>query len=455
MRVEGTQAVVIGLGRSGRAAARLLAERGARVRVLDRDPGAGGRTEARELEALGVRVECGPHGREALGAADLLVLSPGVPLDAGPAVEARERGVPVLGELELGARLAKGCLLGITGSNGKSTTTMLAANMLAASGRRVTAGGNLGRPLCDIVREDDAEQALHCLEISSFQCETLEEARLAVVAILNVSPDHLDRHADLEAYAEAKLSLLDRQDASGSAVLSATDRRVAAAAGRARGRLAWFGVGRLPGPGVGLAAGRIVSTLPECDGELFETSALWSPAPHDALNASAAAAVAILAGASRAGVASALGDFQGLPHRRRLVPTASGPRFYDDSKATNVAAAVASIAGAEPGVVVLLGGRHKGGDLSPLREALVDRSGSAVLLGEAADELASALAGAVPCERAATMQEAVGRAAELAEAQGTVLLAPACASFDMFSGFEERGEAFARAVRALAGEGAS
>ena len=455
MRVEGLSTAVIGLGRSGRAAARLLLERGARVRVLDRDEAAAARPENAELLVLGALLDCGPHGAGQLGDAELVVLSPGVPPTVPPVAEARERGLPVIGELELGARLARGRLLGLTGSNGKSTATTLAERMLSASGLRATAGGNLGRPLCDIVREDDGEDAVHCLEISSFQCETLEEARLAVVALLNVSPDHLDRYEDLEAYAEAKLSLLDRQDETGAAVLAAEDERIAAAAPRARGRVAWFGGGELPGPGVGLAAGRIVSTLAGAEGELIELGRLWSPARHDALNAAAASAVALLAGASLEGCAEALREFRGLPHRRRLVETGGALRFYDDSKATNVAAATASILGSGPNVVAILGGRHKGGDLSPLRDALLRRAGRAVLIGEAREEIAAVLGASVEHHPAGGLDEAVALAAELAGEDGEVLLAPACASFDMFSGFEARGEAFASAARRLAGEGSA
>lgn len=453
MRVEGLSTVVIGLGRSGRAAARLLLERGAAVRVLDSDAGAAARPENAELAALGARLDCGPHAPGRLGDAGLVVLSPGVPLSSEPVREARERGLSVIGELELGARLARGRLLGLTGSNGKSTATTLAAEILGASGRRATAGGNLGRPLCDIVREDDGEDAVHCLEISSFQCETLEEARLAVVALLNVSADHLDRYPDLEAYAEAKLSLLDRQDESGAAVLAAEDERIASAAPRARGSVAWFGGGELPGPGVGLAAGRLVSSLEGFEGELVELAELWSPARHDALNAAAASALALLGGASLEGCRRALRDFRGLPHRRRLVASAGDLRFYDDSKATNVAAAAASILGAREGVVAILGGRHKGGDLDPLREALLERSGRAVLIGEAREAIARTLGSAVAHESAASLEEAVALAVRAAAPAGEVLLAPACASFDMFAGFEARGEAFAAAARREAGEG--
>jgi UDP-N-acetylmuramoylalanine--D-glutamate ligase len=454
MRIEGRKVLVIGLGLSGRAAVRLLLQRGAEVRVLDSDESAARGATARELKALGAQLDCGPHSAGQLGDAELLVLSPGVPPTIPPVAAARAAGIPVLGELELGARLARGRLLGITGSNGKSTATTLATEMLDASGLRVTSGGNLGRPLCDILLTEDSDDSLHCLEISSFQCETLEEARLAVVAILNVSPDHLDRYADLEAYAEAKLSLLDRQDEHGAAVLAADDACVAAAAARARGRVAWFGAGELPGPGVGVSEGRLVSTLPGHEGELARTDSLWSAAPHDALNAAAASALALLTGGTAAGVSRALQAFSGLPHRCAIVETPGTVRFVNDSKATNVAAAAAAIEGSAPGTVAILGGRHKGGDLAPLREALIEVCGSAVLIGEASDEIAGVLGASVSHERCASLEQAVERAAELAGQKGTVLLAPACASFDMFSSFEERGEVFAAAARDWAGKGA-
>lgn len=447
MELRGQEALVVGLGRSGQAAARLLRARGALVRVVDRDEALAATAAVRALREEDVKVELGAHRTDQLGTSDFVVVSPGVPPDVAPVAEARRRGVPVLGELELGARLARGRLLAVTGSNGKSTTVTLAAAMLRAGGIDVREGGNLGRPACAIVLEGEGPETRLLLEVSSFQCETLDRARFSVVALLNVSPDHLDRHADLHAYAEAKLRLLSLLAPGGVAVLPKDDPILSAQARRAEGRVAWFGTAPLPGPGVALEDGRAVSSLPEAAGPLFEERDAWSRAPHDMQNALAAAAVALLGGADAPAVRDGLESFHGLPHRRQRIRTAAGPRAYDDSKATNVAAAVASIRACARGAAVILGGRHKGGDLAPLREALVEREAGAVLVGEARAELEAALSGAVETRSADDMETAVAVAFELTGEKGEILLAPACASFDMFTDFAARGEAFARAVR--------
>ena len=451
MDLHGRQALVVGLGSSGVAAARLLLARGARVRAVDADPDAASRPSVAELLALGAVVDCGPHRAGQTDGCDLVVLSPGVPPTVAPVAEARAAGLPVLGEIELGARLARGTLLGVTGSNGKSTTTTLVGRMLAAAGIPGRTGGNLGTPLCDIVLDGDSAEAVHPLELSSFQCETLDEARFAVAAILNVSINHLDRYSTHDDYVLAKLHLLDQQDASGVAVLSADDPRVARAAPRARGSVAWFGLSELPGPGVGVVHDVATSTIPGAAGPLFHRDCLWTAAPHHLANALAASAVALSAGAPREAIARGLAGFPGLPHRSELVETARGPRFINDSKATSVAAAVASIEGSGPGAVVILGGRHKGGDLSGLRDALVAAGDSAVLIGEAAAELRAILQPSVQVTLARDLGEAVEVAASLAGPGGTVLLAPACASFDMFRNYEDRGERFRAEVLARFG----
>jgi UDP-N-acetylmuramoylalanine--D-glutamate ligase len=442
MELRGARVAVVGAGKSGVAASRLLVRHGARVRLLDRDPSAAARPDVVAVEALGAQLACGPHAPGQVGDADALVLSPGVPPTVDPVVEARRRGIPVLGEMELGARLARGRLVGITGSNGKSTTTTLCARMLEAAGLRVLAGGNLGRPLCELLLEADGEEVVHCLEVSSFQCETLDVARFEVVALLNLSADHLDRYPDLETYAAAKLHLLDQQGSDGAAILGADDARLLAAAPRARGRLRWFGLGALPGPGVGLHDGVVASTIPGASGDLFATADVWTRAPHHLANAMAAAAVTLEMGCPPGAVRRGIVGFRGLPHRGEEMGGASGPRFVNDSKATNVDAAVRAIEGCGPGAVVILGGRHKGGDVEPLARALRAQGDTAVLIGEASGLLEAALAGVVPTLRATDMADAVARAAERAGPSGTVLLAPACASFDMFRSYEHRGDTF-------------
>lgn len=452
MELRDRRALVVGLGKSGIAAAELLLLRGATVRAADRDPLAVRRPAVQRLAERGAVLDCGPHREGQLADADLVVLSPGVPASVLPAREARAAGVPVIGELELGARTCSARLVGITGSNGKSTTTTLLARMLAASGVPAEEAGNIGRPLCDLVlRGDPGSGGVACVEVSSFQAETLSEARFAAAGVLNVAPDHLDRYDDVDQYAAAKLRLLDRVVPDGVAVLAADDARVSAAAGRVAGRVLWFGRGELPGDGARLGDEGVTLTAGDEPGRLFAASDCWSRAPHDLANAAAAALLALAMGATRDGVLAGLRGFTGLPHRREVVPTEAGPSFVNDSKATNVAAAVASIEASPPRTVVILGGRHKGGDLTPLAAALAAREAQAVLVGEASDDLERALAGSTPTTRAGDLGEAVAIAAARAGAEGTVLLAPACASFDMFASFEERGRRFRAEVLARHG----
>jgi UDP-N-acetylmuramoylalanine--D-glutamate ligase len=447
--VRGRRALVVGLARSGVAAARLLLRRGAAsVRAVDARPEAASGEAARELAGRGVRLDCGPHRAGQLGDADLVVVSPGVPPGVPPVAEARASGAEVVGEMELGARLAEGRLCGVTGSNGKSTTTTLCARMIAAKEPDVRAGGNLGTPLCEALLDGDSPATVHVLEVSSFQAETLERARFESAALLNVSPDHLDRYASYDDYRDAKLRLLDRVGPSGVVVLNADDAACRDASARVRAATWWFSLGALPGPGLTIENGRATSRIPGRDVELFRRDELWTSAPHHLANALAAAAVALAMGAGPEHVREGLRGFGGLPHRGEILRAPDGTRYVNDSKATNVDAAVHAIEGCDAGVAVILGGRHKGGSFAPLRDALVARSAQAVLIGEAAALFDEGLAGAVATRRASSLEEAVAIAAQLAGPGGTVLLAPACASFDMFRNYEHRGDAFKQAAAA-------
>lgn len=439
--LRGERVVVLGLGASGRAAATVLAERGAAVLVSEARPrevlG-----DLSELEALGVRVEAGGHEPSHLEGASLVVTSPGVP-ERAPILElARGRGLPVWSELELGARLVRVPYLGVTGTNGKTTTTEMVAACLRAAGLDARACGNIGHPFSLAARE--GAEAL-AVEASSFQLRFCETFAPRVSVLLNLAPDHLDWHGTFEAYAEAKARVFANQSGDDVHVGNRDDPEAAALSRRARCRVVWSTLGE-PGDGeVGFVGGELVARL---DAE----RRLGRPAGGPALRADAAAAAAacLAFGVPAEAVAEALARFRPLPHRGEVVAEAGGVRFVDDSKATNPHAALAALEGLS-GVALIAGGLAKGVDLSPLARA-APRLAGVVAIGEAAPELVAIFEGAVPVRKAGSMEEAVRAAYELAPPDGVVLLAPACASQDMFRDYVERGERFRAAALELAGE---
>ena len=438
MQGSPSRALVIGLGASGLAAASLLADLGARVVVTDL------RTEEelggvlRELPP-GTRTVLGANPPEALDGAELVVVSPGVPAGAPILEEARRRGLPVLSEVELAWRQRPDAtLVAVTGSNGKSTVTTMVAEMLATGGRRAVAGGNLGTPACRLVQEGGWDHWV--LEISSFQSELLAGLRPAVGVLLNLSQDHLERHATMEAYAAAKYRLFRRQSAADRAVLNLDDPLAAATPTAALRR--FFSLTRS-------AEGCLEGETLVVEGEpLMEASELAVGGRHNLANALAAALAARALGVERAAVRSALASFQGLPHRHRTVAEARGVRWVDDSKATNVGAAMAALEGYPEGSVhLILGGLAKGQDFAPMVPLVRRIAARVYLIGRDAERIEAALGGAAPLERCGTLAEAVRRAGAAARAGDTVLLAPACASFDQFADYAQRGEAFARLAR--------
>jgi UDP-N-acetylmuramoylalanine--D-glutamate ligase len=430
MRYAAQRVLVLGMARSGRAAVELLLRHGARVFAYDRDP--------ERLSALppGVEPLSGAHP-PALESFDFAVVSPGVPVPPSPRV------VP---EVDLAAAHLDAPLVGITGSNGKSTTTTLVALMLQASGLRTAVGGNLGTPLCALV-EQGAQRVV--AELSSFQLEHARRLHAEVAVLLNLSPDHLDRHGSLAAYGAAKARLAELQRAADALVFNLEDPWARAVAERApAGRHIGFSARGAPGAAARLERGELVVERAGGRPWRMALDALSGAARTPVDNALAAAAAALAAGGTPEGIAAVLASFAGLPHRVSPVCTRAGVRWIDDSKATNPAAALASAAAYAPRLVWLLGGRNKGLDLAPLREVARGIRG-ALAYGEAAGELERALAGACPLRRVCTLDEAVAAAAEIAQPGDAVLLAPACASFDQFRSFEERGDRFAALVRAL------
>jgi UDP-N-acetylmuramoylalanine--D-glutamate ligase len=443
--VKGLRVTVAGAARSGIAAAALLARRGARVTLSERAETVPGETD---LVAAGVSIERGGHRTETFTAADLVVLSPGVDVAQPVVAAARATGVPVIGETELAYRWLKGRVIAITGTKGKSTTTTLTGRMLEASGLRAPVGGNIGVPLSAQV-EDSTAGTLHVVEMSSFQLETIERFHPWIAALLNFSPDHLDRHPGVEAYAAAKRRVFENQDADDWCVLSADDPGSAALADHARARRRWFGLDGVT-DGVTVAAARVVERGPSGDEPLVDVDAVRVPGPHILRDVLAAAAISRIAGATPRGIAAAVGAFGGLEHAMELAGEVNGVRFVNDSKATNVAAARWSIESVPADLVVIMGGRYKGGDFRDLRTPLAGRARGVVVIGESADRIEDALGDAVPVIRAASMDDAVGVAFARARPAGTVVLAPACASFDMFESYAHRGTAFKEAVARLA-----
>ncbi len=437
LSLSGKNVHVVGLGLSGVAAAELCLRLGARVVGVDRRP----LSELGEAaRSLNVPITSEGEAAGGLRAADLVVVSPGV--ESFPGLLAAEAaGVPVIGEIELASRLLNAPLCAIGGTNGKSTTTELVAAMLARDGRRVFCGGNLGTPLATAVGQP--WDAL-VVEVSSFQLERAPSFRPRVSVLLNISDDHLDRHGSFESYAAAKGNAFVNQQPDDVAVALYGDANVERQVRRGAGQVRYFGAG-------GDYVVQELTVLERESGESFSLAGTELMARHNQLNAAAAIAAARALGATPQAVRGALVAYQLLPHRLAWVHTIHNVRFYNDSKATNVGAAVAAIESlVEPKLVLIAGGKGKAGSYEPLLRALEARGRALVLIGEAAPLIAEAAQGRVEVELAPDLDAAVERAYRKAQPEDAVLLAPACASFDMFKSYAERGERFVQAVQRLA-----
>jgi len=446
--VAGRKAVVVGAARSGVAAAELLVRRGATVTLTDVRPEI---AEAAQLRNAGVLLELGGHRAETLRSSDLIVLSPGVPPTQHDVAAARAAGVQVMGELELASRWLRGRIVAITGTKGKSTTTTLTGRMLEAGGHRVLVGGNIGHALSAQV-DASTEETIHVVEVSSFQLEGSDTFHPWIAVLLNFSPDHLDRHADLAEYAAAKARIFANQTASDWAVLNADDPPSHALAQEARSRRLLFATSSDLPEGVLIARDAIVRRTRDGEQTLVPLSAVKVLGRHLLADVVAATAVASLADVAAHAMVRAVENFTGLEHALEPVAEIGGVRFVNDSKATNIEAALRAIESFPPGLVVILGGRFKGGNFGDLRAALVERLASVVAIGEAAPVVREALSPAVVVHDAADMVAAVRTGFALASPGETVVLAPACASFDMFKDYAERGQVFKREVMRLQDE---
>jgi UDP-N-acetylmuramoylalanine--D-glutamate ligase len=443
--VAGQRVVVVGAARSGIAAAELLVRRGAHVTLSERRPAIA--ADARLREA-GVALELGGHTRATFEAAQLLVLSPGVSPDLPEVAAARHRGAAVIGELELASRWLHGRIVVITGTKGKSTTTTLVGRMLEAAGCRVLVGGNIGVPLSAQV-DASTPDTLHVVEASSFQLEVTETFHPWIAALLNFSPDHLDRHPSEAAYGAAKARVFANQTGDDWSVVNADSAEAVRLAAATRARTLRYSLEADADAGVFVRDRIVWHRTSEGDVPLVPLAAVRLKGRHMLGNVVAASAISHLAGAPATAIEEAVRGFEGLEHVMEPVATIDGVRFVNDSKATNVDAAGRSIESFER-VVAIVGGVFKGGRLEDLRAPLGTRGKGVVAIGASRPLVRAALAGTVPLEEAETMADAVARGWEMARPDGVVLLAPACASFDMFDDYAHRGRVFKEEVRKLA-----
>ncbi|MFN7982305.1 MAG: UDP-N-acetylmuramoyl-L-alanine--D-glutamate ligase [Vicinamibacterales bacterium] len=445
--VDGKRVTVVGAARSGVAAAELLATRGARVTLSDARPSIADADRIR-LEQAGVALEVGGHGATTFSEADLIVTSPGVPPELPVLVDARAAGIPVIGEVELAFRWLKGRVIAITGTKGKSTTTTLIGRMLAEAGFHVAVGGNIGHPVSAQV-ESSTPDTLHVIEVSSFQLEQIVSFRPWIAVMLNFSPDHLDRHHTVEAYAAAKQRVFENQGGDDFAVVNADDEpAMTLSAGTAATRRLFSRRSAIDA-GTVIESGWVVERVDGRSERLVPLDAVQLIGEHLIDDVMAAATVAHIAGAHSAAMTKALRGFRGLEHAMELVAEFGGVRFVNDSKATNVEAAVRSIESFQTGVVAIVGGKFKGGDLRLLRSPIGGRGKAVVAIGEAKPLVRAALEDVIPVHEAVSMHDAVVKAYELARPAGVVVLAPACASFDMFRDYAERGQRFRESVLQL------
>jgi UDP-N-acetylmuramoylalanine--D-glutamate ligase len=444
--LAGRRVTVVGLAKSGVAAARLLAGVGAEVRGTDAKPIAALGGDVTALAGEGVRLVDGPG---AFAGAELVVVSPGVPVDGAQLAPARTRGVPVIGELELGWRAMEAETIAITGTNGKTTTTALTGALLAQQPRRVLVGGNIGTPLTTYAREVAAD-ALVVAEVSSFQLETIETFQPRVAAVLNITPDHLDRHRTLEAYIDAKARIFLNQTASDCAVLNADDAPTRALAARTAAHVLWFSRLRPLEHGVFVREGWVVARLNGHVETICPLSEIRLRGQHNVENVLAATACALWIGLAPAAIRRGIVDFRAVAHRIEFVRDVRGVHVYNDSKGTNVASTIKALESFPERVVLIAGGKGKGQDFAPLAAAARGRVGHAVVIGEDGARVGAALrAAGIEVTPADSMPAAIDAALAAARAGDVVLLSPACASFDMFDNYEHRGDVFKRLVERL------
>ena len=442
--VRGKRVTVVGAARSGIAAAELLVRRGASVVLTDPKPQI---DDEDALRSAGVILELGGHRASTFTRSDLIVLSPGVPATLPEIEAARAAGIPVIGELEMASRWLRGRIVAITGTKGKSTTTTLTGRMLEAGGHKVLVGGNIGHAL-SAQFDASTDDTIHVVEASSFQLESIETFRPWISVLLNFSPDHLDRHATVDEYAAAKSRIFVNQTAADWAVLNADDDSVGRMAAGAASQRLLFSMSDSLASGVMVHGDAIVRRTDEGERRLVPLASIRLLGRHLIADVLAASAVASIAGVDAEAMTSAVENFRGLEHALEPVAEFGGVMFVNDSKATNIEAARRAIESFQS-LVVILGGRFKGGDFADLLEPLATRGATVVAIGESKGLVKEALEGTVPVYEAADLSAAVKLAFASATPGDAVVLAPACASFDMFRDYAERGRMFKQEVLRL------
>jgi UDP-N-acetylmuramoylalanine--D-glutamate ligase len=450
IELRNKRVLVVGLGKSGLSSALFLRAQGARVTVSDTRSA---EALAREIPALldaGIMVESGGHGLLTFRRQDLIVVSPGVPMDTPEVKQVKAFGLPVIGELELASRFLQGKVVAITGSNGKTTTTTLLGKIFEDAGVSTLVGGNIGLPVIDLVAKSTAD-TVSVLEVSSFQLETIEEFHPWISVVLNITPDHLDRHGSFENYAAAKTRITERQEASDFLVLNAEDKPTQMVAAKTRAQIYWFSPRRPIKQGAFVHGESIFFVAKEGakPEPVTPVAEIKLKGAHNVENVLAAVCAARLAGIPAEKIRVSVAEFKGVEHRLERVRSLHGVDFYNDSKATNVDAAMKAVASFAGGIHLILGGKDKDSDYATMAEALKERVKIVYTIGSAAEKIERQLQGVVKIVSAEKMQTAVAEAAKAAVAGDTVLLAPACSSFDQFENYEHRGQVFRQLVNDL------
>jgi UDP-N-acetylmuramoylalanine--D-glutamate ligase len=448
MDLQNKRVLVVGLGKSGVASALFLKAHGARVTVSDTKPPDQLKEEIPILLDHGIAVETGGHGERTFQGQDLIVVSPGVPVDAPPLVQARALGEKVIGEIELAAQAFPGSIIGITGSNGKTTTTTLAGEIITGAGLPTVVGGNIGTPAISLV-EGATRDTIAVLEISSFQLETIQTLRCHIAVVLNVTPDHLDRHHTFAAYTDAKARIFENQHGDDFAVLNADDRTCVEMALRTKAQIVWFSRKKEVQQGAYVADGRILYRDARGQHEILLVSEISLKGAHNVENVLAAVCIGVLMGCQPEQIRKAVREFRAVEHRLQHVATIRGVEYYNDSKATNVDATIKAIESFPANIHLILGGKDKGSDYSILNELLRARVKRVYTVGSAAAKIESQIKGSTEIVHSETLENAVKRAAEAAQSGDVVLLAPACASFDQFRSYEHRGRVFKEVVSGI------
>jgi UDP-N-acetylmuramoylalanine--D-glutamate ligase len=449
VELKNKRVLVVGLGKSGLAAARFLKDRGARVTVSDARP-AMLIAELSDLLDQGFMVEAGSHGLLTFRRQDLIVVSPGVPMTTPELMQVRAMGAHIIGELELGAEFLRGEVVAVTGSNGKTTTTTLVGEILKAAGRPTLVGGNIGLPMTALVA-DSMPSSWSVIEVSSFQLETVETFRPRIAMVLNITPDHLDRHGNFEAYAAAKARITEFQNAEDFLVLNGEDKETQMVAAKTRAQIFWFSARRPIKQGA-FVHGESIFFIPQ-EGANAEPVMPVSEIPlagaHNVDNVLAAVCAARLAGVPIETIRCAVAAFKAVEHRLEFVRELDGVRYYNDSKATNVDATIKAIEAFSGCIQLILGGKDKNSDYRVLESLVRERVKTVITIGSAAEKIERQLNGVVKIESAEKLERGVAFAHGVAIKGDTVLLAPACASFDQFENYEQRGRVFKELVRGL------